>query len=148
MDFDGLSLHKSRMMDVRELRLGNLVKEGVLGVCPVEGIEADIHNDGIAWLGKDMMCYHTNGFNIAPIPLRGKWFKGLGFVKAYPKAWYKYKKPWTYQIEKHPGYPEGYIFFIDIDGDAAPPSVKIRYVHELQNLYFALTGEELTIKEK
>jgi hypothetical protein len=24
--------------------------------------------------------------------------------------------------------------------------VKVKYVHQLQNLYFALTGEELTIK--
>ena len=27
-------------------------------------------------------------------------------------------------------------------------SVKIQYVHQLQNLYFALTGEELTLKEE
>ncbi len=26
-------------------------------------------------------------------------------------------------------------------------NIKIKYVHQLQNLYFALTGEELTIKE-
>jgi hypothetical protein len=27
-------------------------------------------------------------------------------------------------------------------------TVEIKYVHQLQNLYFALTGEELTIKDK
>jgi hypothetical protein len=27
-------------------------------------------------------------------------------------------------------------------------SIKIKYVHQLQNLYFALTGEELTIINK
>lgn len=27
------------------------------------------------------------------------------------------------------------------------PFIKIKFVHQLQNLYFALTGEELTIKE-
>lgn len=28
-----------------------------------------------------------------------------------------------------------------------PPSAKLKYVHQLQNLFFALTGEELKIKE-
>ena len=28
------------------------------------------------------------------------------------------------------------------------PLIHVRYVHQLQNLYFALTGEELTIKDE
>jgi hypothetical protein len=133
-------------MDVRELRLGNLVSEYVLGVCPVGGIESDVKNDGIVWLSKDNMRYHITDCNIEPIPLKSKWFKKFGFAKAYLKTWNKEKRPWHYQIEKHPGFPEGYIFFINVDGVAAPPSIKIKYVHELQNLYYALTGEELVIR--
>lgn len=38
-------------------------------------------------------------------------------------------------------YPDGF------DNDAYWMPVKAEYIHQLQNLYFALTGEELTIKE-
>ena len=133
-------------MDVRELRLGNLVSEFVLGVCPVGGIESDVKNDGIVWLRDNYMRYHIDGDNIEPIPLTGKWIKKLGFTKIRKGVWCKEYGGWYYQIEKHPSFPEGYILFIDVTGVSAPPSVKIKYVHELQNLYYALTGEELIIR--
>lgn len=36
------------------------------------------------------------------------------------------------------------MFLIDCDGGSI--GIEIKYVHQLQNLYFALTGKELTIK--
>lgn len=35
---------------------------------------------------------------------------------------------------------KSYLFDVDTD------TIRIKYVHQLQNLYFALTGEELTVK--
>ena len=39
-----------------------------------------------------------------------------------------------------------YDIFIHIDNDSILLYNSIKYVHQLQNLYFALSGEELTIK--
>ena len=82
---------------------------------------------------------------IFPIPLTEEWLEKFGFENIYGD-YHKKWDVWNYQIEKHPSFKEGWVFFIDIDEVASPPSVKIRYVHQLQNLYFCLTGEELTIK--
>lgn len=39
----------------------------------------------------------------------------------------------------------GFAYYIDKNDNQ--PLISIKYVHQLQNLYFALTGKELTIKE-
>jgi hypothetical protein len=87
-----------------------------------------------------------SGWQAEPIPLTKEWFLRFKFTKTAVQTYNKDFKPWTYQIEKHPSFKDGYIFFIDIHGVSAPPSIKIKYVHQLQNLYFALTGEELCPK--
>lgn len=38
-------------------------------------------------------------------------------------------------------------FYESVDGSNSVYCKEIKYVHQLQNLFFALTGEELTIKE-
>jgi hypothetical protein len=117
-------------MENTELRLGNWV-------CSYGAIYVQV-----AQLTKGKIM-----IDATPIPLTGKWLKKFDFIKEAKGVWYKCNEPWVYQIEKHPSFPDGYMFFIDISGEPAPPSVRIRYVHQLQNLYYALTGEELTIKE-
>lgn len=79
--------------------------------------------------------YQTKHIN--PIPLTEEWLLKFGFDNKYnkdkftiiPKGILNYKNGRTYFnswtiLEKQPDY-----------------------VHELQNLYFALTGEELTLNE-
>jgi hypothetical protein len=116
-------------MENTELRLGNWV-------CSYGAIYVQV-----AQLTKGKIM-----IDATPIPLTGKWLKKFGFTKTGKGVWYKDWKSWHYQIEKHPCTPVGYVFFIDVEGEAAPPSVEIGSVHELQNLYYALTGEELTIE--
>lgn len=65
-----------------------------------------------------------------PIPLTEEWLLKFGFIKRY-KDCYEFGK--LILNDK----------FVMMDIDI---HLELRYVHQLQNLYFTLTGEELTIK--
>jgi hypothetical protein len=66
-----------------------------------------------------------------PIPLKEEWLLKFGF-KTLCKDWQK----------------KGIIIHTRKRGYVLRKSVPvIQYVHQLQNLYFALTGEELTYKD-
>lgn len=139
-------------MKASELRIGNLVyllfssgnKEmsSVDSICP-EGIDLQIkgeyyHSDyGIEPL-------YTND-EIAGIPLTEEWLVKFGFEI---KGGYAIKK---IKNVLHGDYI--YSFVLDFsEGDytfsdsSNLPRAPVQYIHQLQNLYFALTGEELTIK--
>jgi hypothetical protein len=71
------------------------------------------------------------------IPLTEEWLVRFGFVSGKNSA---YTYMWGFYIV----FDNEGIYFrhTDINRDLA----KIQYVHQLQNLYFALTGEELILK--
>lgn len=62
-----------------------------------------------------------------PIPLTEKWLKNLGFKKGRKGFWFQGG------VEYNPKK-----FDLSFFG-----YVEIKHVHQLQNLYFALTGEDL-----
>jgi hypothetical protein len=83
--------------------------------------------------------------SVQPIPLTGEWLVKFGF---------EYDKAWEGKVYvKQMGYGAAYYFslyhntmFKDIPAGCNEfHTTEIMYVHQLQNLYFALTGEELTI---
>ena len=85
--------------------------------------------------------------NFKPIQLTEEWLDRLGFYSKYKSN----HKMWNiFGFDLHQISDE------DEDGNKIPQeqifyyafSYEIKYVHQLQNLYFALTGEELTIKEQ
>ena len=104
-------------MDAKELRIGNLVEKGN------ELFEADFITIKMA-----------NNYN--PIPLTEEWLLKFGFDK---------REDGDFNLFKHSEVD----IIIDKDFsswmcDGINFSVNnIRYVHKLQNLYFALMGEEL-----
>ncbi len=119
-------------MTANELRIGNLIL--------VDGEITEI--TGV----KKSTVFFSDGFQmfiaggIEPIPLTEEWLIKFGLNKTVD----------------HPGrklYEDDHIWplwFSDKKGinDFYASRVRIReckYVHQLQNLYFALTGEELTI---
>jgi hypothetical protein len=85
-----------------------------------------------------------------PIPLTEEWLIKLGFISYDSVFGIEYK----IAMDVEPSYilgkrnreltasPDGEKYFID--GNYL---IRIKYVHQLQNLYFALTGEELETKE-
>jgi hypothetical protein len=69
-----------------------------------------------------------------PIPLTEEWFNKLGFEDEYCIS---HKDEYFNLTE----VKDGYCFTADLYHHTGIP---IKYVHQLQNLYFALTGKELT----
>ena len=74
-----------------------------------------------------------------PIPLTEEWLLNLGFISNPYQDRYE-NKPLHIECDKTKGS-------LILWCEQLPKSIFIKYVHQLQNLYFALTGEELTIKE-
>lgn len=106
------------MIKEKDLRVGNLV------LYDDKLFEVDV-----------IVTFADNDFN--PIPLTPEILEKCGFEKVYQ----------SYVLDK---------FFLyngpDVAGDwwfkmseAVGFTVKIKYLHQLQNLYYALTGEELKI---
>ena len=85
-----------------------------------------------------------------PIPLTEEWLQKFGFEKRDKN------ERWPIDSFKKVILNRGVIhFYMKADGVDCEignksgysfGKPKIKYVHQLQNLYFALTGEELTIK--
>ena len=135
-------------MEIRELRIGNLVEmldkvitypSGVTKKKQNGGVfEIDsIHGDNTIRLKSNDMSHpnYCDGSigcfglkNIKPIPLTEEWLVKFGFKKGV-KGWFK-------TLDKN------YKFNLYLYHDS-----KYKSVHQLQNLYFALTNEELTFKE-
>jgi hypothetical protein len=107
-----------------ELRIGNWVEtfEGVIQI--QNGWEIDEGNE----------CQ--------PIQLTEEWLLKFGFNKV-SDIWEFWKNS-GWDLRQHKLENKWWLFYIGQDLDC----VRIDYVHQLQNLYFALTGEELEIKEK
>lgn len=112
-------------MKANELRIGNWVSNGE--------IEFQITSKDI---------YHLDvyvGRVIAnPIPITPEWLQRFGFEKINHRIeGVIYKKEWLKLTESCAG--------VDWRGGHIQRE-RCKYVHQLQNLYFALTGEELEYK--
>jgi hypothetical protein len=124
-----------------ELRLGNLI-EFDSGLSPKEtivinarffsGLAGGKSNEEVTKLSnKDLSGYHK------PIPLTEEWLTkcGFDFVSGYyghshlPDIYFD--KTFEPAALSHDGQP----IYLMVN--------EMKYVHQLQNLYFALTGEEL-----
>ena len=77
--------------------------------------------------------------DVSPIPLTEEWLLKFGFEKPahswcgkifHLSAWDNFPLNWCVAMNKN----------------NAVVVLKLKYVHSLQNLYFALCGEELTVK--
>ena len=133
-------------MKPEELRIGNWVKTDY---DRPEKITAIIN-------GKALMAQtkHTNiGVNKSrcePIPLTEQWLKdfgfdgGNGFILIIQDD-----ENYDWVLQAYIYDAEIQIWIVDPDDDKAfGPTIKVNHVHQLQNLYFALTGKELTINQK
>jgi hypothetical protein len=110
-------------MKASELRIGNSIMQNNELVF-------------VTWWRLELM--EKNKIEYNPIPLTEEWLLKFG-----------YKKGKIYYTEKE----HGIISFYFNDSDELKCEVydwtydNIKYVHQLQNLYFALTSEELEIKD-
>lgn len=130
-------------MKATELRLGNLIntKNPNMNPFKIEAIERE-KAGGYNNFGS-FVYWYCNDFE--PIPLTEEWLLKFGFAHKFDNIYtYPFRISDNLVVEmKFEGWAENISLFTN--GFFSSNSVK--YVHQLQNLYFSLTGQELTIKE-
>ena len=114
-------------MKANELRIGNIINSDIIATV--------ITQENIEWAT-------FNAEMFTGVPLTEEWLLKFGFkFKNLGNFFFKYGGELQYQvvIRQHKRYFSGehLSFSCDIT------SHDIKYVHQLQNLYFALTSEEL-----
>jgi hypothetical protein len=118
-------------MDSKELRIGNKTSNGIV---------VNIFEDHFFTKVGDTV-YSSKYHNANPIPLTEEWLLKFGFKK-YSKNEFELATK-DFDISFFNGELKLLCGFYAEN----PISLNNqKYVHQLQNLYFALTGEELTLK--
>jgi len=130
-------------MKANELRLGNLINYKTGGICQVAFIALSIADYGICGFVKPE-CFE-------PIPLTEEWLVKFGFEWSCE---YHERNPMEIDIDLHnsftiyPPFEYKKYWYVSVTMPSGGTwEIDVKYIHQLQNLYFALTGEELTIKE-
>jgi hypothetical protein len=128
-------------MKASELRIGNWVN------C-LKIVDGDKIREISCW---DFGTYlSTNPEYYSPIQLTEEWLEKFGFEKQdYNMSGCDIYKLKNIIIMKSFVNPERKNMGITVEG-ISPPTwslADLYFVHQLQNLYFALTGEELILKE-
>lgn len=131
------------MIPHKELRIGNWVSSPTKGYTQVEGI----------CIQDDMVVVQTSHIeeiiaeDLTPIPLTHERLESVGFeVRGQSEYWKLFILPNGWYISQWvnakpmEGFEETSKFYY---GESY---MKVEYLHDLQNLAFAFTREELTIK--
>ena len=129
------------MLDAKDLRIGNLILVHNHYVATIERIGKDI---GVKTYGEKIsQIDYIELQYLTPIELTDEWLLRFGFERHELDNWFYLKiiNDWTR-------------LNININGSVCELSISnhgavinVTYVHQLQNLYFALTGQELTLKQ-
>ncbi len=137
-------------MDARELRIGNLVWSNDGYFDRVEDIITEIEDMRVGT--KYTQLPYTPICDIEPIPLTEEWLAKFGFEIREKKYSLNYggesmKYAFFEKDVKNPFilYFHGRFGF-NINEGRKNGDYCIQYIHQLQNLFFALTGVELTLK--
>lgn len=132
-------------MESNELRIGNWVETPVTGCQQVVSLGIDEMEAARDFALPINTCGKYSEY--APIPLTPEWLERLGAkekkVPALPSEWVFVTE--SIELSWSPDRPWEVILFIVNSLDSI--QIDCEHVHQLQNLYFALTGEELTWQE-
>ncbi len=133
-------------MKASELRIGNLVLDPVLGIVKV----VDILSTNVIGVQtshlkvnkvKSTKTFMVDVEDLQPIPLNEEKLLKFGWEQYHNTNHYFIGELTICYVNKNLGFKIAYLDMVAID------SISIKYVHQLQNLYFALTGEELKLKQ-
>jgi len=123
------------MIKVNEIRIDNYLKAPLGEIMQVKQIG---HKDNPNYI----YCTYENGFGVngfEPIPLTEEWLLKFGFEKHRFSHLKKHKSGVVLCLLDD-------CFVLNNYKDHLIINYKNKYVHQLQNLYFALTGQELELK--
>jgi hypothetical protein len=128
-------------MKANELRIGNYIGDKD-DIAIVESIDKD--GCMVQFINDEKQGFRISE-PIKPLPLTEEWLLKFGFEKKENGLFTK-KLEYIYNSLKYCEDYKIWIYYND-DNDAACNSIAdLNFVHELQNLYFALTKKELTMK--
>lgn len=137
------------MIKLNELRIGNLVYFGVL-IVPIKSIhiESFLENETSVYvkLNDKLSHYCLDIKDVSPIPLTEEILLKCGFeYDTINASGYLIKPLNTKCIDGYSDY-----LYIEKNQEAVKirsvKDIEVKYLHQLQNLYFALTNEELEVK--
>lgn len=134
------------MVNVNELRIGNLITylEEIYVINGIKYEELNPNKWRISFITIDGKLGNAKGVDwIGPIPLAPEWLERLGFEYkdgASDYGHYRHNLVYIYEHDSDPG------LFHFSRGHMEGAKVEVKHVHQLQNLFFALTGEELNAK--
>lgn len=139
------------------LRIGNLMIDADERICRVERLSIDTSENRISAIN-----WSVTVSPIKPIVLNNEWLEKLGFEWSECLGLYGLENSHEITgIDDFEDEEDALNYFIHFYHDTEHIIVKstnehgeycnlkfgkLKYVHELQNLYFAMTGEELTVK--
>lgn len=127
-------------MEAKELRIGNYVE--LLGhVVEIECISRLPMLNEMYWL-KCKKYVDTKIIHFKPIPLTEEWLIKFGFYYSDDENEFLELKL-MHNVKLYADYSNNFSTAIL---RIKENEVKIKHVHQLQNLFFVLTGEELEIK--
>lgn len=133
------------MISASELRIGNFIYDDENQIAKVERIES---NDFYKYNGSDdeQIIYSINGTmrmssEISPVPISEDILFKCGFVESTIRTDFKLKLR-ICAINLYCRFNTEWYF--ELEGIYLGSTPK--YLHQLQNLYFALTGKELDVK--
>jgi hypothetical protein len=129
------------MIQAKELMIGNLV---LIGLKSGSGrkVESRI---GVYDLERIIERPESTTFTYEPIPITEEWLiNKAGFEETYNS---KYRKRFDHKVYNFIGFDFSYMEDKSMEGFRYWGNfINIQYVHQLQNIYFALTQKELEIK--
>lgn len=129
-------------MNQKDLRLSNLVKDHLGRTLQVTGLKDD--NVYLALSNGENIRYNIK--TIQPISITEEWLLKFGFTY----------NGWDYDLNGFTFHAQGKDddgsfynteFYILRKEIKTLISFRVQYIHQLQNIYFALTERELTIKD-
>lgn len=142
-------------MKAEELRIGNYVQSNSKffkgDTLRITELKDDHDEKKIqAWcIAPGNRAYGSSNEHLEPIPLTEEWLIKFGFEKSkddpcpYDDGEFTLKSKRFTVFKKHPiTHNSVHGWFINNQNFS---EINLKYVHQLQNLYFALTGTELTI---
>ncbi len=125
-------------MEAKELRIGNKVghpdwyKHGKLAIFEVKGI-----NGKYLEISNGLMSTTQDIKDLVPVRLSQKWLNKCGFKKSNGF----YELDLDHDLTLMQGDKEGCLDVYELNHD----SLRVQYLHELQNLVFTLSKTELKI---
>lgn len=153
-------MNDQQVIELKELRIGNFLEyKGEIVYVSMLSLDIDDEYEdqiGITKFGtssKEMGGWNRSLVNdLKRIPLAPEWLEKFGFELngQHPNVWSKdwAKELYVDQIVGLEFQTTGLLQAMVMGNDWVAFGRPLQFLHQLQNLYFALTGEELTIKEK